>query len=127
MSVVGIGTDIVEVARVEAILARRGERFARRLLGARELEGFQRSRRPAALLARRLAAKEAAAKALGTGIAAGIAFTELEVGHDPRGRPELRLHGVAARRLEALGACRCHLTISDERGYAIAFVVLEGD
>lgn len=126
MSIVGIGTDIVDVTRVEEILARHGERFARRLLGAREYQGFLATNRPAGLLARRLAAKEAAAKALGTGIAAGVTFTDLEVVHDPRGRPALELHGVAAERMRALGASRSHLSISDERGYAVAFVVLEG-
>ncbi|KAB7627563.1 holo-ACP synthase [Alkalilimnicola sp. S0819] len=125
MSIVGLGTDIVRVARLARIQARHGERFALRILTEAELAGYRRSPRPEAVLARRLAAKEAAAKALGTGIAAGVTFKDLEVSHDALGKPLLRLHGAAARRLQALGGRRCHLSISDEQDYAVAFVVLE--
>lgn len=124
--IVGLGTDLVEIARMERLLARHGERALERLLHAGErAECPPAPNRAARFLARRFAAKEAAAKALGTGIADGIRFVDLQVGHDGRGRPLLQLHGGARRRAEALGAVSHHLSISDEQTHALAFVVLE--
>ncbi len=124
--IVGLGADLVEIARVARLLERRGARAARRILTPAELEGFLAASRQAQFLARRFAAKEAAVKALGTGFREGIGLRQIEVGHDRRGRPLLALHGPAQARLEALGARRAHLTLSDERGFALAVVVLEG-
>ena len=124
--IVGLGADLVEIARVARLLERRGTRAARRILTPAELEGFLVASRQAQFLARRFAAKEAAVKALGTGFREGIGLRQIEIGHDRRGRPLLALHGPARARLEALGACRAHLTLSDERGFALAVVVLEG-
>ena len=125
MSVLAIGTDLVETARIRDILQRRGRRLAERVLCPAEREGWDARGGGAALLARRFAAKEAAAKALGTGIAQGIRFVDLEVVNEAGGRPVLRFHGAAADACRALGVARAHLSISDERGYALAMVVLE--
>ncbi|MBK1734792.1 hypothetical protein CKO15_05705 [Halorhodospira abdelmalekii] len=126
--IVGIGTDIVAVARIGEAWQRHGERFAQRLLHPSEWAQLQQRHNaaPAAFLARRFAAKEAAAKALGTGLSEGITLRLLEVAHDRRGRPLLHLHGAAAQRAETLGVVQACLSISDERAYALAFVVLYG-
>ncbi|WP_435103762.1 holo-ACP synthase [Arhodomonas sp. AD133] len=126
MSIVGIGSDIVAIARIRRLAADPDSRFARRVLCEAERSHGRRQADFAAFVARRFAAKEAGAKALGTGIAAGIGFHDLMVSNDGRGAPSLALTGRAAERADALGVHRCHLTISDEREYAVAFVVLEG-
>ncbi len=125
MSIVGIGSDIVATARIRRLAADPHTRFARRVLCETERSQGLGQADFAAFVARRFAAKEAAAKALGTGIAAGIGFHDLVVSNDERGAPSLTLTGRAAERADALGVQRCHLTISDERDYAVAFVVLE--
>ena len=123
----GIGTDIVAVERIEAALERHGVRLARRVLTEAEHAAFERAGGTAAFLARRFAAKEAAAKALGTGFSNGVTLRDLEVSHDGWGKPELTLHRGAAARAQALQACRAELSLSDERAYALAFVVLVGE
>ncbi|MEX0385811.1 holo-ACP synthase [Spiribacter onubensis] len=130
MSIVGIGTDIVETARLERMQADHGERLAARLLAGSEWPGYRRALssgpgEAAAFLARRFAAKEAAAKALGCGIGGEAGFRDVRVTHDEAGAPVLRFDGPAARRAERLGVQAAHLSISDERRYAIAMVVLE--
>ncbi|RMD78091.1 MAG: holo-ACP synthase [Gammaproteobacteria bacterium] len=119
----GIGTDLVRIARMERALARHGERLARRLLSPEELEDYRRQRRPARFLARRFAAKEAVAKALGTGFR-GVAPRDLGVGHDALGRPLLRPGPRAARLFAELGVGEGHLSIADEEEYALAHAVL---
>ena len=131
MSIVGIGTDLVAIERLAAMQAEYGERLAVRLLAASEMPAYQSAlaaggAAAAALLARRFAAKEAGAKALGCGIGAEAGFHDLVIGHDERGAPALRLTGRAARRAAHLGVARSHLSISDERDHALAMVVLEG-
>ena len=130
MSIVGIGTDLVAVSRLEAMQRDHDDRLARRLLADSELGEYQRlmeagPRPAAAFLARRFAAKEAAAKALGCGIGADASFRALVVGHSAAGAPTLELAGAAARRADALGIRHTHLSISDERDYALAMVVME--
>lgn len=120
----GIGTDIVQVARIEAIFRRFGDRFARRILSDRELAEFARADRPAHFLARRFAAKEAAAKALGTGFRDGLQFHHIGVGHDRRGRPLLEFHGPALILIQRLAIGESHLSLADEQDYAVAFVTL---
>lgn len=121
----GIGTDIVAVRRIEAILERHGEALARRILAVEEWAAFRQSVAPARFLARRFAAKEAFAKAFGTGMRPPVSWHNISIAHDRLGKPELSL----APGLEALLAqrgvgCR-HLSISDEKELAVAFVVLE--
>ncbi len=130
MSIVGIGTDIVEIARLERMQADHGERLAARLLAPSEWPGYRGASssgpgEAAAFLARRFAAKEAAAKALGCGIGREAGFRDLRVGHDETGAPVLTFDGPAAGRAARLGVQTAHLSISDERRYAIAMVVLE--
>lgn len=125
MSIVGIGTDIVEIERVRRALENHGDRFAARILTTAERAPMHSSGNPAALLARRFAAKEAAVKALGCGIGAQAGFHELVVEHDAAGAPQLVFIGNAAERAQRLGVTQTHLSISDERYYAMAFVILE--
>ncbi|MFP4272762.1 MAG: holo-ACP synthase [Halothiobacillaceae bacterium] len=124
MSIVGIGTDLVEIARLESALARFGDRLARRLLHPDERSALAGRPLTGRLLAKRFAAKEAAVKALGTGFRGGITLTQIAVTHGELGQPILDFHGPAARRFAALGATRADLSLSDERSHALAFVVL---
>lgn len=124
---VGMGTDIVEVDRVAAGLERFGPRYAARILSPAELallapEGGLPS---AARLAGRFAAKEAAVKALGTGFSAGIGLHDVEILADAGGRPRLSFAGQALVRQRQLGARSLHVSISHERHYAVAVVILE--
>lgn len=125
--ILGLGTDLVRVARMEEIIARHGERFAEKVLTAGELVEYRASRHPARLLAKRFAVKEAALKALGTGVQQGLTLAQVGLGHDALGRPYLILEGAAAARLQALGAGATHVSISDEREYALAVVIVERD
>ncbi len=125
--IVGVGTDIVAVERLDMAHRRFGERLAVRLLAVQELEQYhcQRQEQRHRFLARRFAAKEAAVKALGTGFQRGIGFSQIEVEHDELGQPQLCWSGAARTRFDALGVERAYLSISDELHYAVAFVVLE--
>lgn len=123
MAIVGIGADLVDTARIRKIWERYGQRFVERILTVGECADW--NGMEAGFLARRFAVKEAAAKALGSGIAEGVTFHDMELGHDRRGRPLLRFTGAAWRRSRALGVTAVHVTVSDERTLALAFVVLE--
>ncbi|TQQ56647.1 holo-ACP synthase [Vibrio cholerae] len=123
--IVGLGTDIAEIERVEKALARSGESFARRILSDVEFEQFQSLKQQARFLAKRFAAKEAASKALGTGIAQGVTFQDFTINNNELGKPLLALNGKAAQLATQLGVCSIHLSISDERHYAMATVILE--
>ena len=123
----GIGTDIVEVVRIEESLHRFGDVFAQRILNDVEWVEYQASHVKARFLAKRFAAKEAFAKALGTGIRGAASFGNIGVGHDALGKPELQLAPVLQQWLEEKGVSRLHLSISDEKMLAAAFVVLEKD
>ncbi len=121
----GVGTDVVEIARIENALARYGERFARRILSESEFSRFKSHRLPAAYLAKRFAAKEAFVKALGTGIHAPANWHGVWVKNLPSGQPVLQF----SRELEALlkqkQILQAHVSLSDERGVAFATVILE--
>lgn len=123
--IVGIGTDIIEVDRIQGMWERHGDRLPQRILSDTELQRFAQVAQKVAWLAKRFAAKEAAAKALGTGIGEGVSWKHIEVGNDALGAPRLFLHEVALERARALGADRFHLSLSDERAFAVAFVILE--
>lgn len=125
MAIVGIGTDIVEIARIEAVIARSGDRLARRVLSDNEWKTWETHQQPARFLAKRFAVKEAASKALGTGIRNGLAFEQFEVYNDELGKPKLRLWGAAAELAEKLGVTQMHVTLADERHYACATVIME--
>lgn len=118
----GIGTDIVSIERIRTAVARHGERFARRVLAENEWGGYQQAARPEHFLAKRFAAKEAAAKAFGTGFSDGLMMRDIAVVNDSKGKPELCFSGRAITLCEELGVGRHYLSISDEREYAVAFV-----
>ncbi len=125
MAIVGLGTDIAEIERVETALARSGEPFAKRILTEAEWSRFCEIKQQGRFLAKRFAAKEAASKALGTGIAAGVTFQDFEVTNDEFGKPLLSLSGQAHHIAEQQQVASIHLSISDERHYAVATVILE--
>lgn len=122
----GIGTDMVEIARMEGLLERRGAAAARRILAASEVAEFDASPEPARFLAKRFAVKEAFSKALGTGVRAPVLLTSIAIVHDAQGKPGLCLSDELQQYCRDRGVARQHVSISDERHYALAFVVLEG-
>ncbi|HEV2149272.1 MAG TPA: holo-ACP synthase [Longimicrobiaceae bacterium] len=124
--IVGIGTDLVQVARVWALLERKGDRALRRLFTPAEVARCRGGRSPRESFAARFAAKEAFFKALGTGWGRGGAWTEVEVVSAPSGAPSLRLHGSVAALAEAAGVRRVHLALTHTDELASAYVVLEG-
>ena len=121
--IVGMGIDIVELARIEKSLGRFGLRFAEKILGPKELAGMP--GHPLNYVAGRFAAKEAAVKALGTGFRNGLGLLDVEVLRGPAGQPLLHLHGAARERATALGMRAAHISISHDRNAAVAVVVLE--
>ena len=124
--IVGIGIDLVEVSRVERLLAAKGDRALLRLCTDAEADYIRARRGGAASLAARLAAKEAAFKALaGSEDARGIGWREVEVVKDWDGRPSVQLHGRAERRAAELGVVRIHLSMTHTSTSAAAVVVLE--
>ncbi len=125
MAVVGIGIDLVEVARVRELLDRHSERFKARTFTEGERAYCDACADPAMHYAARFAAKEAAAKALGTGFADGVSWLDLEIVRSPNGRPVLRLHGGALDRSRLLGVTHTHLSLSHTRELAQAQVLLE--
>lgn len=120
----GIGTDIVRVARMQQSLDKHGERFARRILTEHELVGYQRANKPANYLAKRFAAKEATAKAMGTGFRNGLSLKHINVEHDDQGKPLLEFNGLAAEFMQQQGIHEAHISLADEQEYAVAFVTL---
>ncbi|MDO5537901.1 MAG: holo-ACP synthase [Desulfovibrionaceae bacterium] len=125
--ILGTGTDITTLARISRGLERFGSRFARRILDDEEMAVLPEGPGAAAFLAGRWAAKEACAKALGTGFAMGIGPSDMRVFNNALGAPYLDLKGPAKARFEELGCARAHVSISHDRESAIAFVILEGD
>lgn len=123
--IVGLGLDVVEIARIKRSVDRFGEAFCRRILTADELEA-RTGRDPVLTLAGSFAAKEATVKALGTGFSGKITFHCLEVFPDGLGRPVLRLSGAALARARDIGAEAFHISITHDRGVAAAVVVAEG-
>jgi holo-[acyl-carrier protein] synthase len=121
----GIGSDLVESRRMSRLLAKYGERFARRVLTAQEWPAFRSSPRPEQYLASRFAAKEAFSKALGTGLRHPVSLSAISVVHDRLGKPSLSFAPALEGMLRSRGIGNLHLTISDERTLACAFVVLE--
>ena len=123
--IIGIGTDLCEIGRVQRALERHGERFARKILVNAELDRFRQHRKPAAYLAKRFAAKEAFSKAMGTGIHFPVNWHNVSVENARSGRPKLRFSEPLADLMRARGVTATHLSITDETGMACAFVVLE--
>ncbi len=124
---IGVGIDLVEVARLASALAEHGARFEERVFTRGEIDDCAGRADRILALAARFAAKEACLKALGTGWAHGIGFREVEVVRDAAGRPSLRLHGAAAERARSIGAERFHVSLTHQPTMAAAVVVLEGN
>lgn len=124
MAIVGLGTDLVEISRIEQSLAR-SPRLVQRVLTANEQVIYAQHTQPARYFAKRFAAKEAASKALGTGIGRGISFQHFEISNDELGRPVLSLTDAAKTLAEQLGAHKTWLSITDEQAFACATVIFE--
>ena len=122
--IVGIGTDIVRIARFEVMLERHGPRVAERILSADELIEYAGVARPARFLAKRFAVKEAVAKAFGTGFRDGLSLRHIGVQHDALGKPSLRFYERAEEMCAQLNIASSHVSIADEHDYAVAFVTL---
>jgi holo-[acyl-carrier protein] synthase len=127
--IIGIGSDLCRIDRIEKTLARFGERFVARVFTDTERQRSDRRVDRAASYAKRFAAKEACAKALGTGLRIGTAWRDMGVVNLRSGQPTLQLTGKAAERLKALTPAGhhavLHLTITDDAPYALAVVVIE--
>ena len=121
----GVGTDVVEIGRIEKALERFGERFARRILCEPELRRFAGHRLPASYLAKRFAAKEAFTKALGTGIRAPANWHGVWVVNLKSGKPMLEFSDELKTLMVSRGVTHAHVSLSDEKGVAFATVILE--
>ncbi|HZQ75466.1 MAG TPA: holo-ACP synthase [Burkholderiales bacterium] len=121
----GVGTDVVEIGRIEKALGRFGEKFARRVLCEPELERFLKHRLPASYLAKRFAAKEAFTKALGTGIHAPANWHGVWVRNLPSGKPVLEFSDALKDLMKKKGVTSSHVSLSDEKDVAFATVILE--
>ena len=126
--IIGMGSDITDIRRIEKVVGRHGNRFLDRIFTEAERARAERRAHPMATYAKRFAAKEACAKALGTGIRRGVWWRDMGVINLPSGRPTMQLTGGALRRLEAITPAGCEvridLTISDEWPLAQAIVVI---
>ena len=127
--IIGLGNDICEIARVEKTLARHGERFTQRCFTEIERKKSDRRKQRAASYAKRFAAKEACAKALGTGMSHGVFWRDIGVVNLPSGKPTIELTNGAKTMLDRLVPeghdAHIHLTITDDNGMAQAFVIIE--
>jgi len=123
--IIGIGVDIAETERFEKIYTRYGDRIANRILSKNELIEFDRRNNPASYLATRFAAKEAAAKALGTGFYCGVCYKSIEINNDQSGKPALRFLNAASQLADKKQVGNVFVSISDEKHYVVAMVILE--
>jgi len=121
----GVGTDVVEIQRIEKAIARWGERFPRKILVDSEMKRFGAHRLPANYLAKRFAAKEAFVKALGTGIRSPASWHGVWVRNLPSGKPVLEFSAPLQKLLKQKGVTSSHVSLSDEKGVAFATVILE--
>ena len=122
----GIGSDIVAIERMRKLLEKYGDNFARRILAPDEWTAYESSQNRANLLAKRFAAKEAFAKAMGTGLRHPVSLQNISVIHNHLGKPDFHLDPLVADLLEVQGIQKYHLSLSDEKEMACAFVILEG-
>jgi holo-[acyl-carrier protein] synthase len=123
--IIGVGTDLMEIERIRQSIARFGQRFLERVFTSREIQYCQRKKNAAESFAARFAAKEAGAKALGTGISQGVGWLELEVARERSGKPNLELSGRAAGRAHSLGITRITLSLTHSHELALAVVIME--
>ena len=121
---IAIGTDIVEIKRIADASKRQGDKFVQRILTESEIAEYRGRGNSVAFLAKRFAAKEAIAKALGTGIGRGISFQHMVISNNADGAPLVELQENAAERLKQLGGNKVLLSLSDEKNYALAYVAI---
>ncbi|MGB7629968.1 MAG: holo-ACP synthase [Candidatus Deferrimicrobium sp.] len=123
--IAGLGVDIVDIARIQALLDKYGERFLTRVYTGAEVEYGLRGANKAERLAGRFAVKEAVMKALGTGKSQGLLWKDVETVRGHSGKPEVRLHGQAVKWAKLRGGGAVHVSITHDGGKALAFVILE--
>jgi holo-[acyl-carrier protein] synthase len=123
--VLGLGTDLIETKRIKESIKRFGDRFLERIFSPGEIAYCKRKKNAAESFAARFAAKEAGAKALGTGISRGVTWKEFEVKREASGKPSLHLSGRAAELAGAMGVRRIQLSLTHSREFALAVVVVE--
>ncbi|MCH6564827.1 MAG: holo-ACP synthase [Proteobacteria bacterium] len=123
--IVGVGVDIAETKRFENLYSRYGERIARRILTESEQVEFGRRNNPASYLATRFAAKEAAAKALGTGFGCGVGYKSIEIKNNNQGKPMLKFINSALELARQKQVENVFVSLSDEKHYVVAMVILE--
>ena len=121
----GVGTDIVEVSRIQATYDRFGEHFVRRILMQEEIELFRRSKQPVRFLAMRFAGKEATVKAMGTGFAHGVWLRDVGILNNSWGRPTVTWSERGRRVCDRLGVGSGHVSLTDDAGLVVAFAVVE--
>jgi len=121
----GIGTDIVELSRIEQTYGRYGDHFARRILMEEEMELYQRSKNPVRFLAMRFAGKEATVKAMGTGFAHGVWLRDVGILNNDWGRPVIVWSERGSRVCARLGIGSGHVSLTDDAGLVLAFAVVE--
>lgn len=125
MKIVGIGTDIVSIERIKSLWERYGITFAKKILAKSELNDLDKTKNKIAFLAKRYAAKEAVAKAFGTGFQPqGFWLTDIAVANNELGCPSLVFYGNAEKEIQKRGITESHLSLSDEKEFALAFVIL---
>jgi len=123
--IIGIGTDIVDVDRIAKVYLRQGQAFVNRLLSTEERSELDTQHYPERFLAKRWALKEAVSKALGTGIAQGVCFKDMTIGHKSSGQPFLQLAGKTLEKAKELGITDWSISVSDEKHHTVAFVIAE--
>lgn len=121
----GVGTDIVELSRIQATYDRFGEHFVRRILMDEEIELFRRSKQPVRFLAMRFAGKEATVKAMGTGFAHGVWLRDVGILNNSWGRPTVTWSERGRRVCDRLGVGSGHVSLTDDAGLVVAFAVVE--
>ena len=124
--IVGIGTDVCSIERIQKSLDRFGDRLVNRILTPAERSRYARTRDKAGHLAKRFAAKEAFSKAIGTGIHAPFTWHSITVTRNPKGKPGIEPSAAMAKHLSKLGVTHAHVSLTDDGDVAMAFVVLEG-
>lgn len=125
MALLGVGIDIVDIPRIRDLRQKQGERFYATIFTPAEVEYCLRRANADECFAARFAAKEAVMKALGTGWAQGVNFSNIEVVRPDDGRPKIQLHGTALEKARQLGAAHIHLSLSHARDVAVAEVIIE--
>jgi len=125
--IIGLGIDICRIDRVKEFLERYGDRFTRRCFTPTEIAHCSRYANNAEQYAGRIAVKEAASKALGTGWRQGVHWKNFEISHEPSGKPFVRVHGKAAELAAQMGVTNINVSITHDGGVAAAVVIFEGD